>query len=68
MKAKELNKLLKNNTPNKILTKYMLGEIYLTNSQLDKVIKLKKGTKEEGHGGVNTLTSYRNRYARTNDI
>ena len=52
MKASELNKLLETKTPNQILTKHMLSEIFLTNSQLDKVIKLKKGTKEEGHGGI----------------
>lgn len=54
MKAKEFNKLLKEKTPNQILSKYMLSEIYLTNSQLDKLIKLKRETSEEGHGGVNT--------------
>jgi hypothetical protein len=54
MKARELNKLIKEETPNKILSKYMRGEISLTNSQIDKLIKLKRGTAEEGHGGVNT--------------
>lgn len=54
MKAKELDELLKTKTPNQILQKHILSEIYLTNSQLDKVIKLKKGTAEEGHCGVNT--------------
>lgn len=54
MNSRELNELIKVKTPNQILTKHMLGEIYLTNSQLDKVIKLKKGTNEEGHGGVNS--------------
>ena len=53
MKARELNDLIKTKTPNQILTKHMLEEIYLTNSQLDKIIKLKKGTAEEGHGGCN---------------
>ena len=57
MKANELDKLLKEKTPNQILTKHILGEIYLTNSQLDKIIKLKKGTPEEGHLGVNTKLS-----------
>ena len=57
MKANELDKLLKDKTLNQILTKHILGEIYLTNSQLDKVIKLKKGTSEENHGGVNTKLS-----------
>lgn len=54
MKARELNKLIKEEAPNKILSKYMRGEISLTNNQIDKLIKLKKGTSEEGHGGVNT--------------
>jgi hypothetical protein len=54
MKARELNKLIKEESPNKILSKYMRGEISLTSSQIDKLIKLKKGTSEEGHGGVNT--------------
>ena len=54
MIANDFKKLLKEKTPNQILTKYMLSEITLTNRQLDKVIKLKKGTPEEGHGGVNT--------------
>ena len=54
MKARELNKLIKEESPNRILSKYMRGEISLTNSQIDKLIKLKKGTSEEGHGGVNT--------------
>lgn len=54
MKARELNKLIKEESPNKILSKYMRGEITLTSSQIDKLIKLKKGTSEEGHGGVNT--------------
>ena len=59
MKANELDKLLKEKTPNQVLTKHILGEIYLTNSQLDKVIELKKGTPEEGHGGFNTKLSNR---------
>lgn len=57
MKANELDKLLKDKTPNQVLRKHILGEILLTNSQLDKVIKLKKGTPEENHGGVNTKLS-----------
>lgn len=57
MKASELDKLLKEKTPNQILQKHILSEIYLTNSQLDKVIKLKKGTPEENHCGVNTKLS-----------
>ena len=54
MKKIELEKLLKEKTPNQILQKYMLSEIFLTERQLDKVIALKKGTIEEGHCGVNT--------------
>lgn len=54
MNARDLNKLTKEKTPNQILMKHILGEIFLTNTQLDKVIKLKKGTPEEGRGGVNT--------------
>lgn len=57
MEAKKLNDLLKEKTPNQVLNKHILGEIFLTNSQLDKVIKLKKGTPEEGHGGFNTKLS-----------
>lgn len=53
MIAKDFKKLLKEKTPNQILQKHILSEITLTNSQLDKVIKLKKGTPEEGHCGVN---------------
>lgn len=49
----ELDKLLEEKTPNQILSKYMLSEINLTERQLEKVIKLKKGTPEEGHCGVN---------------
>lgn len=57
MKARELNNLLKKETPNKILSKFMNSEIFLTNSQLDKVIKKKEGSTEEGHGGTNTKLS-----------
>lgn len=54
MKKIELEKLLKEKTPNQILQKYMLSEIFLTERQLDKVIAHKKGTIEEGHCGINT--------------
>lgn len=54
MIAKDFKKILKEKSPNQILQKHILSEITLTNSQLDKVIKLKKGTPEEGHCGVNT--------------
>lgn len=52
MKTKEFKKLIKNYNPQTILKKYMLGEFYLNNRQLDRVIEMKKGTPEEGHGGV----------------
>lgn len=52
MKTKEFKKLIKNYSPQTILTKYMMCEFYLNNRQLDQVIELKKGTQEEGHGGV----------------
>lgn len=42
MKAKDFNKLLKNETPKEIIRKYCYNEIFLTNFQLDKVIKLKQ--------------------------
>ena len=52
MRTKEFKKLIKNYSPQTILKKYMLGEFYLNNRQLDQVIEMKKGTPEEGHGGV----------------
>ena len=52
MKTKEFKKLIKNYSPQTILTKYMTCEFYLNNRQLDQVIEMKKGTLEEGHGGV----------------
>lgn len=52
MKTKEFKKLIKNYSPQTILTRYMLGEFYLNNRQLDRVIEMKQGTPEEGHGGV----------------
>lgn len=60
MKTKEFKKLLKNYSPQTILTKYMMCEVYLNNKQLDQVIELKKDTPEEGRGGVS--------FGRTNDI
>ena len=46
MRARELNKLLKIKTPEKIISLYMTCEIYLTDKQLEKVCSLSKG-----HGG-----------------
>lgn len=60
MKSKEFNKLIKKHSPQTILTKYMTMEIFLNNYQLEKVIEMKKGTEEEGRGGVS--------FGRTNDI
>ena len=61
MKTRELNELLKTKTPNQILSKFMVNRISLTESQVNKLIKLKKGTAEEGHGGCNTkkLSDYK---------
>lgn len=52
MKAKEFNKLIKKHSPQTILAKYMTREIFLNNFQLEKVIEMKKGTEEEGRGGI----------------
>ena len=60
MKAKEFNKIIKKHSPQTILEKYMMAEIFLNNYQLDKVIKMKKGTPEEGRGGIS--------FGRTNNI
>lgn len=40
MEKKELEKLLKEKTVEQIINKYIYGEIYLTNFQLDKLLKL----------------------------
>ena len=60
MKTKDFNKLIKNHNPQTILSKYMKNEIFLNNKQLDIVIDKKKGTDEEGIGGIS--------FGRTNDI
>lgn len=52
MKTKDFNKLIKNHNPQTILSKYMKNEIFLNNKQLDIVIDKKKGTDEEGRGGI----------------
>lgn len=53
MEAKEFKKILNEKTPNQILEKYWYGEIFLTLNQIDKVLKKRKGTAYEGHGGFN---------------
>lgn len=53
MQKIEFDKLLQNKTPDQILTKYMIDEISLTDTQLSKILKLRKGTPQEGHGGCN---------------
>lgn len=40
MEKKELEKLLKEKTVEQVINKYIYGEIYLTNFQLDKLLKL----------------------------
>ena len=60
MKTKDFNKLIKNHNPQTILSKYMKNEIFLNNKQLDIVIDKKKGTDEEGRGGIS--------FGRTNNI
>lgn len=52
MRAKEFKKLVKEYSPQTILTKYMKLEIYLNDRQLDQVIQMKEGTEEEGRGGI----------------
>lgn len=42
MKAKDFNKLLRKQKPKEIIRNYCMNKIYLTNFQLDKVIKLKQ--------------------------
>ena len=52
MKKREFKKQIEQNKPQELLSKYMTNEIFLTDKQLDKVIELKKGTSEEGHGSA----------------
>lgn len=52
MKPREFRKLIKNKTPNEILSLYMKNEIFLYKFQIDYLIKLKKGTSEENRGGI----------------
>lgn len=42
MEKIEFDRLLKKYKPKEIIRKYCMNEIYLTNFQLDKVIKLKQ--------------------------
>lgn len=52
MKKREFKKQMGVCTPNELLKKFMFGEIFLTEKQLDEVIAKKQGTPEEGHGRV----------------
>lgn len=52
MKASDLNKLSKKYSPEKIAEKYMLSEIFLTQSQLEKLLNM-KAKDRIGRGGVN---------------
>lgn len=47
MIIKDFKKILKDKTPEKIISMHISGKIYLTNNQLDKVLELKnkKGRK-----------------------
>ena len=60
MKAKELNKLLKEKNPAKIIEDYMTNKIFLTDIQLQKVLDLKLDN-EKGHGGCILGSSDRKR-------
>lgn len=60
MKRKEFKKQIALYKPNELLSKHMTNEIFLTDKQLDKVIELKKGTTEEGHGGTKFTYGKRN--------
>lgn len=53
MKASEFKKIIKKHKPQVLIEMFMDNEIFLTTKQLQKVIDLKKGTSDEGHGGVN---------------
>ena len=52
MKTKEFDKLIKKHSPQSIIIMFLKSKINLNNKQLDKVIEMKKGTEDEGHGGV----------------
>lgn len=49
MKARDFKKLCSEKSPGEIIEDYMLGKIYLTDKQLEKVTK-----NGEHHGGCNT--------------
>ena len=51
MKSRELHKLLKTTDAGGIVEKYMKGEIFLTQRQLQIVLDMKPEY-EKGHGGV----------------
>lgn len=50
MKAKELNELLKEKNPAKIIEDYMTNKIFLNQRQLQKVLDMKEDYQKE-HGG-----------------
>lgn len=52
MKPRDFKKLIKDKTPNEILSMYMLDKIFLYKFQIDYLIKLKKGTEEENRGSI----------------
>lgn len=52
MKIKEFKKLVKQETPEKIITMYYMDQIYLTDKQLEQIIKLKN---EEGKIGKKNI-------------
>lgn len=54
MKVEEFKKIIKKHKPQVLLEMFMENEIFLTTKQLQEVINLKKGTSDEGHGGINT--------------
>lgn len=50
MERKKLKELLKKKTPKEMIKLYCLGDIYLTDKQLEEMIELKnKGEKENGN-------------------
>lgn len=53
MKKSDFKKQMELNDPQELLSKHMIGDIFLTDKQLDVVIEMKKGTSAEGHGGAN---------------
>ena len=60
MKAKELNELLKEKNPAKIIEDYMTNKIFLNQRQLQKVLDMKEDH-QKGHGGCILGSSDRKR-------